>query len=257
MPSKLHHWGSSLKGTSGIQGGSKGSGIKTRAGDSFLPDRKAIDPFVNLPPTEPQSRQVGAISETPPTWLTPFAMPWRSPETPSHSTYGPTDTIHTLFLMNGWSWIMIHNFPNSLKQATADLSEPFLLSGPRHDNNSSQPRWTFGFTWKSPSPAQVAPISDCFIAQAGRGWPLPAPPGYSQSLHSQWTATDHVGALLPCPYIAIFHGGRRLVDSGHSQSLQLTGLGKSLHWPANSNQGSTTRGGCTQSTWRAHLKFPA
>ena len=29
------------------------------------------------------------------------------------------------------------------------------------------------------------------------------------------------------------------------------------HWPAKSNQGSTTRGGCTQPTWRVHLEYPA
>ena len=60
------------------------------------------------------------------------------------------------------------------------------------------------FTWESPSPAQVAAISDNFIAQAG--WPqakhrwrltLLAPPGKPQGLLTQWTATEHVGAPPP------------------------------------------------------------
>ena len=41
------------------------------------------------------------------------------------------------------------------------------------------------------------------------------------------------------------------------QSLQLTSLGKSSHGPANSEQGSTTRGGCTQPTRRAQPEYPA
>ena len=96
-----------------------------------------------------------------------------------------------------------------------------------------------GFTWQSPSPAQVAAISDCFIAQAGwlrttHRWVgadlVLQPPGKPQSVCTQWTATDHVGEPPPClphPQL-ILHGGWRLVVSGHSQSLLLIGLGKSL-----------------------------
>ena len=57
-PSELQHWGSSLKGTSGIQGGAGVSGIKVKGGDSFLPGRKAGRghfPFLNPPHTETQS----------------------------------------------------------------------------------------------------------------------------------------------------------------------------------------------------------
>ena len=66
----------------------------------------------------------------------------------------------------------------------------------------------FGFTWKCP--AQVTAISDCFIAQAG--WALGKTPvrahlglchpGDPQGQHTQWTATDHVGAPPPCPCTA-------------------------------------------------------
>ena len=41
-PYVLQHWGSSLKGTSGMQEGTEMSGIKARAGGSFLPDRKGF-----------------------------------------------------------------------------------------------------------------------------------------------------------------------------------------------------------------------
>ena len=78
-------------------------------------------PFSKPSPTEPQSQQAGAVSETPPTWLTLFDPPWRSPETPPHPTHGPTQV---LFHMKGWSWLLLHNFLNPLKQATASLSEP-------------------------------------------------------------------------------------------------------------------------------------
>ena len=36
-PSELQHWGSSLKGTSGIQGETEVSGIKARAGGQLSP----------------------------------------------------------------------------------------------------------------------------------------------------------------------------------------------------------------------------
>ena len=76
-----------------------------------------------------------------------------------------------LFHMNGWSWLMLHNFLNPLNQARAGLSklpDPIPIA-----------KWLglaleagilgsqLGFAWESPSPAQVAATSDCFIAQAG------------------------------------------------------------------------------------------
>ena len=47
-----------------------------------------------------------------------------------------------------------------------------------------------------------------------------------QALNTQWTATDHSGAPPPCPCTA--NPQRRVVVSGHRQSLLLTGLDKSL-----------------------------
>ena len=72
-PSELQHHGSSLKGTGGIQGETEVSNIKVRAEDSFLSDRRASRghcSFLNPPPTEPQSWQADAMSETPSTWIT-------------------------------------------------------------------------------------------------------------------------------------------------------------------------------------------
>ena len=62
----------------------------------------------------------------------------------------------------------------------------------------------------------------------GGGWTWPAPPREPQCLCTQWAAADHVGAPPPCPCTA---DPPRRVDVGgqwSGQSLQLTGLGKSL-----------------------------
>ena len=79
-----------MKGTSGVQEGTEVSGFKMRAGGQFS-SRKEGDrgdcSFSEPSPTEPQSWQAGAISETPSTWLTLFALPWRSPEALSHPNY--------------------------------------------------------------------------------------------------------------------------------------------------------------------------
>ena len=98
-----------------------------------------------------------------------------------------------------------------------------------------------GFTWESLSPAQVPTISDCSISQAG--WPrkntgggspwLVKPLGLYQlgnprtcvpSGQLQTTSEHH----HPAPAQLILHEGWRLVVSSYSQSLQLSGLGKSL-----------------------------
>ena len=90
------------------------------------------------------------------------------------------------------------------------------------------------FTWNSPSPAQVAAISDCFVAHVG----YPGQnTGADLGLHNRGNprATAPTGQLQttwehyhPAPAQLILQGGWRLVVSGHSQALQLTGLGKFL-----------------------------
>ena len=64
-PSELQHWGSSLKGTSGTQGGTEMSRISNFKGTAFFQTErqaKAIVSFLNPPPAEPQDEQAGAIS---------------------------------------------------------------------------------------------------------------------------------------------------------------------------------------------------
>ena len=56
------------------------SGIQERAGGQLSPRKRqaeAIVPLLNRPQKEPQKQWVGTISETPLTWLTLFAPPWR------------------------------------------------------------------------------------------------------------------------------------------------------------------------------------
>ena len=62
------------------------SGIKVEAGGQLSPRQKGGQ---KLLPTEPQSWQAGAITETLSTWLSLFAPLWRSLETTSHQFTGP------------------------------------------------------------------------------------------------------------------------------------------------------------------------
>ena len=61
----------------------------------------------------------------------------------------------------------------------------------------------------------------------------------------------------PAPAQLVLHGEQRLVVSGHSQSLQLTGLGMSLPLTCQQQPRLSYRGGCTQSTQKVHLEYPA
>ena len=94
----------------------------------------------------------------------------------------------------------------------------------------------FGFAWESPSSAQLAVTLDCSIAQAGWPW----------AKHRLWqnlacTTQETSGSTHPvdsyrplserhhpAPAQLILHVGWRFVVCGPSQSLQLTGLGKSF-----------------------------
>ena len=140
--------------------------------------------------------------------------------------------------MNGWSWLWLHNFLNPLKQAIAALSElpaPMPLAK-WPDTSSSQPKFIaflyLGISKPSISSSQLILLHSSGTVALGRtqvgthlgmhhlGNPkVSAPSGQLQ------TTQEH---HHPAPAQLILHGGRRLVLSGHSQSLQLTGLGKSL-----------------------------
>ena len=70
----------------------------------------------------------------------------RDPKTLSHTTYMPPKLLTETFHMNGWSWLMLHNFLNPIKQPIASPRIPqplyLLLSGPRPGTSGSQPRFT-------------------------------------------------------------------------------------------------------------------
>lgn len=77
--SELQCWGSSSKGSRDIRGGTELSGCRARAGGA-APSRqkcwqKPLFLGCDLSPTSLEAK-VGTISESPSTWLIPFALPW-------------------------------------------------------------------------------------------------------------------------------------------------------------------------------------
>ena len=106
---------------------------------------------------------------------------------------------------------------------------------PRPSTSNSQTRFTAWLHLGSPNPAQIAAISDCFTAQAE--WPWAKHRWELTLAYTSWETLGPAhpvdsyrpqGAPPPCPAQLILHRGQRLVLSSYSQSLQLTGLGKSL-----------------------------
>ena len=142
--------------------------------------------------------------------------------------------------MNSWSWYMLHNFlilSNKQHQASVSPQHPYvLLSGPRPGSNNSQPRFTAWLHLGTYSPARYWPSSDCFVVhanwapdrtqvEADLGLHQPRNPRACAPSEQLQTMSEH---HHPAPVQLILHGGWRLVIHGHSQSLQLTGLCKSL-----------------------------
>ena len=75
-PSGLQHQGSTLKGTSGIWGGTEVLASGARAGGQLLPGQNSvmtIVPFLSSLHTEPLCS--GTLSETPSTWFRQLAPP--------------------------------------------------------------------------------------------------------------------------------------------------------------------------------------
>ena len=140
-----------------------------------------------------------------------------------------------------------------------------LLSGPQPDTSSSQPRFTdrfhLGISKPTTSSSHLRLLySSGRVAlgktQVGSGiglHHLGNPRACTLSGQLQTTVEHHHSS----PAQLILHRGWSLVASGHSQSLLLTGLGKSHPLIFQCNQGSTTRRGCTQPTRRSHLEYPA
>ena len=131
---------------------------------------------------------------------------------------------------------MLHNFLNHLKQAITGLSEPLdpvpLTKLPQASLDSQD-----GFSWEPSSPApsnshlrllysshRVAPSKT--QVEADLGLHRPGNPRACASSGQLQAMLEH---HHPAPAQLLLHRGQRLVVvSGHSQSLQLTGLGKPL-----------------------------
>ena len=124
---------------------------------------------------------------------------------------------------------MLHNFLKSPKQATPSLSEP-------QAQHYQQPRFTawlhLGISMPSTSSShlrllcssgRVPQANTLRLTSAHTTWETPEPVHLVDSLRPHPSEYHH-------PVLAqlILHRGWRLVVSGHSQSLQLISVGKSL-----------------------------
>ena len=139
-----------MKGTHAIQGETEVSGIKVNRGhcpfSKTSPCRAGkLVPYLRL--HHPGEHCLSCLED--------------SPETPSHPTYGPTQDAfpyERLVLAHTSQLPKCSQTSNSWPQGAPGLA----LAAASLDSQ-------LGFAWESPGPAQVAAISDCFIAQAG--WP--------------------------------------------------------------------------------------
>ena len=135
--------------------------------------------------------------------------------------------------MNGWSWFILHNFLNLLKQATRSLSKsplsPHLVplaKGPRLGTSSSQPKFTawlrLGISMPNLSSSHLRLL---YIP----GWVALGTTQLGADLALQHRGNPRARGQLQttlehhhsAPAQLILHRGWRLVVSGHSQSLQL------------------------------------
>ena len=142
--------------------------------------------------------------------------------------------------MNGWSWLMPHNFLNPLnKQQLASASpQPLyhLLSGPRPSIRSSQAKFTawlgLGISKTSTSNSHLRFLYTSFRVAPDRiqvGVVLVLhhpgnPRACSPSGQLQTTLEHHHPAPAQLTLLEVW----RMLVIGHNQSLQLTGLGKFL-----------------------------
>ena len=129
--------------------------------------------------------------------------------------------------MNGWSWLMFHNFLNPLKLQLASVKlQPLyiLLSGPRPSTSSSQPRSTvwlcLGISKPSTSSSHLRLLCSSGRVDLGR-----TQVGTDVSLHH----SGNPRACVPSgqtqimlehhhhtPAPLILNGGVRLMFSGHT-----------------------------------------
>ena len=124
-----------------------------------------------------------------------------TPETLPHPTYELTQVAFPY----EW-WVLAH--ASQLPQFY-QTSKSCLQWAPGQALAAAHLESQIAFARVSPSPAQVAAISDCFIAHAGccgqntgGSWLWPIPPRKPQGQHAQCAAVDHVGAPPPCAVTA-------------------------------------------------------
>ena len=200
-----------MKGTSGTHRETEASGIKVCRGHC---------PF-SKPSTHKARKLVPYLRLH--TRTTLFYPTWRSPETLPHPTYR---SIQAAF---PYEWLVLapaSQLPKS-SQTTA---------GPRPGTSSSQPRFTIwlclGISKPSRSSSHLRLLyGSCRVApsrtQVGADLGL-----YHLGNPRTGTPSEQLYTTLECQHPTtaqlILHRGWRLMVSGHSQSLHLTGLGKSL-----------------------------
>ena len=134
---------------------------------------------------------------------------------------------------------MLHNFLNPFSQATPSLRKPVapvpLAKWSRLSTSRSQPTFTawlpLGIS-RPPSSSHIRLLYFSGRVALGRtkvgadlGFHHPGNPRACAPSGQLQTISEH---HHPAPAQLIFHRGQRLVVSGHSQSLKLTGLYKSL-----------------------------
>ena len=125
---------------------------------------------------------------------------------------------------------MLQNFLNTIKQATAGIGSARLST------SSSQPRFTASLCLRISQPSTSSSHLR-LLYSSGRVAPGKTQVGADLGLHHPGnlrvcTPSGQLQTMSehnhPAPVQQILHRGWRVVVSGHSQSLQLTGLRKSL-----------------------------
>ena len=154
-------------------------------------------------------------------------LPGRSPETPTHPAYGPTQAA---FPYKWLIWLLKHKFLNLFNK------QQLLSVNPRPGTSSSQLRFTawlrLGISKPRTSSSHLRLLCSSGKVAPGKtqvGADLvlyhPGNPRGSKPSGQLHTTSEH---HCPVPAQLIYQGGQRLGVSSHCQSLQLTGLGKSL-----------------------------
>ena len=143
---------------------------------------------------------------------------------------------------------------NPLKQAAAGLREPPHLARWPQAQHEQQPALVHSLALLGNLQAQhkKQPAADRFTAYTK--WPQTE---HNQAPQLCWSKPGSV-EWAPAQLIlwSSSKGGSRWSGVTASPCGWLAWVSPS-HWPANSNQGSTAREGCTQPTRRAYLKYPA